>query len=309
MHSNELDYRALLAGLASETDQLSSNIFRIGNVPHDWLFQHGMSRSSSALAMRIDLAYLSVAAVCHHGGAGTTAAGLRAGKPTIIVPFFGDQFFWGKIIETSGAGPRPLPGKSMKADELAEAFHFVHKPATRVAAERIRDAILKDDGCAAAVHAFHANLPLKRMHSDLEPTFAACLRCEKYDMQISRPVAQVLVAAGLLDESELHSHVTREWEFMHDDRAHFPTHGIIEHSQKAFSSMFVDTAADLKRSSSNANPTMRTLEGAGSVAKGVGLGLGHFSIGCLSLYGEVTDTLDRAIQLYDPYRLFVQERE
>ena len=47
--------------------------------------------------------------MCHHGGAGTTAAGLRAGKPTIIVPFFGDQFFWGNVIEKSGAGPRPLP--------------------------------------------------------------------------------------------------------------------------------------------------------------------------------------------------------
>jgi UDP:flavonoid glycosyltransferase YjiC (YdhE family) len=48
------------------------HVFALGNVPHDWLFQH-------------------VSAVCHHGGAGTTAIGLRCGKPTIIVPFFGDQ--------------------------------------------------------------------------------------------------------------------------------------------------------------------------------------------------------------------------
>ncbi|CAF3903248.1 unnamed protein product, partial [Rotaria sp. Silwood1] len=64
-------YRALLSGFDVNVDELPSNVFRIGNCPHDWLFQH-------------------VAAVCHHGGAGTTAAGLRAGKPTIIVPFFGD---------------------------------------------------------------------------------------------------------------------------------------------------------------------------------------------------------------------------
>lgn len=48
------------------------NVFALGNVPHDWLFEH-------------------VSAVVHHGGAGTTAIGLRCGKPTVIVPFFGDQ--------------------------------------------------------------------------------------------------------------------------------------------------------------------------------------------------------------------------
>ncbi len=240
--------------------------------------------------------------MCHHGGAGTTAAGLRAGRPTIIVPFFGDQFFWGNVIDKNGAGSRPLPGKSITVDELAEAFRFVHKPTTRDAAERIRDAILKEDGCAAAVHAFYANLPLTNMHSDLEPTFAACYYSDKYNIQISRPVAQVLVAAGALEESELRPHVTRKWQFMHDNRRHLPIHGIIQHSQKAFSSMFIDTAADLKRASSNDNPTLGKLEGAGSVAKGFGLGVGHLTIGCFSLYGEVTDALDLVTSLYDPYR-------
>jgi UDP:flavonoid glycosyltransferase YjiC (YdhE family) len=50
------------------------NVYIIGNCPHDWLF-------------------LRVSVVVHHGGAGTTAAGLKAGKPTIVVPFFGDQPF------------------------------------------------------------------------------------------------------------------------------------------------------------------------------------------------------------------------
>ncbi|CAF1234226.1 unnamed protein product [Rotaria sp. Silwood1] len=281
---NETGYRALLSGLATDTDQLPSNVFKIGNVPHDWLFQY-------------------VSAVCHHGGAGTTAAGLRAGKPTIIVPFFGDQFFWGNVIEKSGAGPCPLPGKSISAKKLAEAFRFVHEPTTRTAAERIRDDILKENGCVEAIRAFHANLPLKHMHSDLEPTFAACYRLDKYNIQISRPVAQVLVAAGAIEESELRSHVTREWQFMHDNRMHILTHGIIEHSQKAISSMFIDTAEDLKRAVKNDDdsPAIRTLEGAGSVAKGFGLGIGHLTIGCLSLYGEMTDALDCVTSLYDPY--------
>ncbi len=291
-------YRALLSGLAADTDHLPSNIFKIGNVPHDWLFRYG---TYSILISVLYLLFL-VSAVCHHGGAGTTAAGLRAGKPTIIVPFFGDQFFWGGVIEKSGAGPHSLPEKTITAGRLAEAFRFVHKPTTCAAAERIRDAILKEDGCAAAVHAFHANLPLKRMHSDLEPTFAACYRSDIYNIQISRPVAQVLVAAGALEESELRLHVTREWQFMHDNRMHLLTHGIIEHSQKAFSSIFIDTAADLKRAATNDSTAMGTLEGAGSVALGVGLGIGHLTIGCLSLYGEMTDALDLVTSLYDPYR-------
>ena len=59
------------------------NIYFIGDCPHDWLFQH-------------------VSAVCHHGGAGTLSAGLRCGRPTIVVPFFGDQFFWGAMVYRVG---------------------------------------------------------------------------------------------------------------------------------------------------------------------------------------------------------------
>jgi sterol 3beta-glucosyltransferase len=55
-------------------------IYPLDSVPHDWLFPR-------------------VAGVVHHGGAGTTAAGLRAGVPTVIKPFFGDQFFWGDRVQ------------------------------------------------------------------------------------------------------------------------------------------------------------------------------------------------------------------
>jgi UDP:flavonoid glycosyltransferase YjiC (YdhE family) len=60
-------------------------IMSVQSVPHDWLFP-------------------KIRAVVHHGGAGTTAAGLRAGRPTIIKPFFADQFFWGERIEEMGLG-------------------------------------------------------------------------------------------------------------------------------------------------------------------------------------------------------------
>lgn len=178
----------------------------------------------------------------------------------------------------------------------------MHKSSTRLAAERIRDAIVNEDGCAAAMRAFHAHLPLTRMHSDLEPTFAACFRADKYNLQLSRPVAQVLVGAGLMEESELRPHVTHQWQFMHDDRIHLLTHGIVEHSQKAFSAMFTETALELKQSDIRRSPTMRVLDGTGCIAKGVGLGIGHLSIGCLSLYGEITDALDLVTTRFDPYR-------
>jgi sterol 3beta-glucosyltransferase len=68
---------------------LPESIFQVEHAPHGWLFPR-------------------VAAVVHHGGAGTTAAGLRAGRPTVIVPFFGDQPFWGRIVAARGVGPQPI---------------------------------------------------------------------------------------------------------------------------------------------------------------------------------------------------------
>lgn len=70
-------------------DNIPDNIYILGNIPHDWLFSNNR-----------------VAAVCHHGGAGTTACGLRNGRPTIVVPFFGDQPWQGKIVQAAGAGPK-----------------------------------------------------------------------------------------------------------------------------------------------------------------------------------------------------------
>ncbi len=81
----------------------SQDLFVVDAVPHDWLFPR-------------------MAAVVHHGGAGTTAAGLRAGKPTVICPFIADQPFWGRTIAALGVGPGPLPQRTLTADALAEAI-------------------------------------------------------------------------------------------------------------------------------------------------------------------------------------------
>jgi sterol 3beta-glucosyltransferase len=84
-------------------DSAPDNVFVVDSAPHRWLFPR-------------------MAAVVHHGGAGTTAEGLRAGVPAVIVPFAFDQFFWGARIKTLGLGPDPIPQKNLTADRLARAI-------------------------------------------------------------------------------------------------------------------------------------------------------------------------------------------
>ncbi|CAF1206978.1 unnamed protein product [Didymodactylos carnosus] len=272
-------YRALLSGLANVNDFLPENVFRIGNCPHDWLFQH-------------------VSAVCHHGGAGTTAAGLRAGKPTIIVPFFGDQFFWGSMINQSGAGPSPIPGKDLTSHDLIEAFKFIHQNDVCEAAERLRLAFDHENGCERAVQSFHSRLPLHKMQSDLHSAFGACFYLKDYSLQVSRPVAQVLLAAEKIKESQLTLHSTYSWHRLkNDDRLSLLFHNFMRHEQKALRALFIDTPEALKRASS----PKHFREGARDSGEYIMKGIGHASIGCLAFYGDITDTLERLPNVYHCY--------
>jgi sterol 3beta-glucosyltransferase len=97
--------RGLLAsGLGGlQAAGLPDDIFMLESAPHEWLFPQ-------------------VAAVIHHGGSGTTGAGLRAGKPTIICPFIADQPFWGHRVHELGVGPAPIPQKKLTVETLAAAI-------------------------------------------------------------------------------------------------------------------------------------------------------------------------------------------
>ncbi len=119
------------AGLAA--GDLPPTVHRIDGAPHDRLFGH-------------------MAAVAHHGGAGTTAAGLRAGKPSVVVPFFADQPFWAERVRRLGVGPTPLPRADLTADALAAALRqAVDDPAMRARADALGARIRAEDGVAAAV--------------------------------------------------------------------------------------------------------------------------------------------------------------
>jgi sterol 3beta-glucosyltransferase len=93
-----------------------------------------------------------VAAVVHHGGAGTTGAGLRAGKPTIVCPFVADQPFWGRRVKTLGAGPTPIPQRKLSAKGLAEAIRrAVTDSEMRRNADELGEKIRSEDGVGDAV--------------------------------------------------------------------------------------------------------------------------------------------------------------
>lgn len=164
------------------------HIFILGNIPHDWLFDQNR-----------------VSAVVHHGGAGTTAIGLAKGRPTVVVPFFGDQGFWGvflssigilivvdypsgSMIHKAGAGPKPIPQKELSVSKLTEALRYAISPAAKAAAAQLAEKIHHEvshlpivectaflilwikNGVRSGVESFYKHLPLLNMRCDLDPT-------------------------------------------------------------------------------------------------------------------------------------------
>ncbi|GAB3632056.1 glycosyltransferase [Microbacterium shaanxiense] len=99
-----------------------------------------------------DLLFPRMSAVVHHGGSGTTAAGLRAGRPTLICPVLGDQPFWGERVHALGTGPAPRPLKKMRADSLEERLtDLVGNAAYAERAAVVGERIASEDGTGTAV--------------------------------------------------------------------------------------------------------------------------------------------------------------
>ncbi|KAG1773038.1 glycosyltransferase family 1 protein [Suillus occidentalis] len=127
---------------ASEPEEpLPKQIYSINSIPHDWLFQ------------RID-------AACHHGGAGTTGASLRAGIPTIIKPFFGDQFFSADRVEALGIGTgvRKLTIESLTEALVSATTDIKQIERARLVGEQIR----AENGVATAIEAIYRDLDYAR---------------------------------------------------------------------------------------------------------------------------------------------------
>lgn len=121
---------------------LPENVMLIGSVPHEWLFRQ-------------------VKAVSHHGGAGTTAAGIRAGVPSVIVPFGGDQPYWGDRAYKLGIGTKPIWCKKLTVENYSEALNTaVSDEAMKKRAAEFGKKLRDEDGVANAINVIENYLEL-----------------------------------------------------------------------------------------------------------------------------------------------------
>jgi len=111
---------------------LPDNFLAIGDTPHDWLFPR-------------------TAAVIHHGGSGTSHSAARAGVPSIVTPFAGDQFFWAERLRLAGVAPAAVDGRRPKAEAFASALDFVAAARVRDRARALGDKMRAENGVVNAV--------------------------------------------------------------------------------------------------------------------------------------------------------------
>ncbi|KAH7416725.1 glycosyltransferase family 1 protein [Cadophora sp. MPI-SDFR-AT-0126] len=164
------------------------NVLFLGDCPHEWLFKH-------------------VSCVVHHGGAGTTACGLLNGRPTTIVPFFGDQAFWGQMIATARAGPQPIHHTRLNENNLTQAIQYCLTQEAVNAAKEISRKMKAEFGVQTAAESFYKNLPVDAMRCDLlpeEPAVWAYTRLKsKKPIKLSDKAAFILTEHKKIDPKHL----------------------------------------------------------------------------------------------------------
>lgn len=183
-------------GFGSNAD-CPENVFMIDNCPHDWLFPR-------------------CAAVVHHGGAGTTAIGLKCAIPTMIVPFFGDQPFWGAMVSKAKAGAHEcIPYKKLNSKRLAEGIKQCLTDEAKENVKKIAESIEKEgDGALNAVRSFHRSLPLvgeNSMRCDFLEDRAAAWKIKNTNVKLSALAAEILVEKKKLKWNELRLIRHYEW--------------------------------------------------------------------------------------------------
>ena len=116
---------------------LPDNFFAISDTPHDWLFPRA-------------------AAIVHHGGSGTAHSAARAGVPSVVMPFAGDQPFWAERLRLAGVAPPPVDGRRPTADDVARAIDFTARIEVRERARAVGERMRTENGVASAVDALEA---------------------------------------------------------------------------------------------------------------------------------------------------------
>ncbi|ROW14758.1 hypothetical protein VPNG_03815 [Cytospora leucostoma] len=171
-------------GLGADSLGIPDGVFMLGNCPHDWLFK-------------------KVSCVVHHGGAGTTAAGIKTGTPTVVVPFFGDQPFWGSMVAKAGAGPPPIAYKELDAQKLANAITTALQPETQARAKELGESIRQEKGTDLGAKSFHDFLDYDKLRCSIAPSRTAVWRVGKTNTRLSGLAAAVLVKQRVLEYSDL----------------------------------------------------------------------------------------------------------
>ena len=136
----------LVAGWSGikETEEGDHNFYYLKSIPYDWLFPQ-------------------LTAVVHHGGAGTLASVLRAGVPSIVIPFVADQPFWAQQAYKLGVAPKPIKRSALNEKHLSDALRIaVHDKGLRKKARELGHLIRGEDGIAAAIDIIHQRLGIKQ---------------------------------------------------------------------------------------------------------------------------------------------------
>lgn len=127
------------------------DVLSVGALPHDWLFPR-------------------MAAVVHHCGAGTTAAGLRAGVPAVGVPVLADQPFWARRLHELGVAPPPVPLSELTADRLAGALRSVtSEPRHAARAAAVAAQLAGEDGTARIAQWLETQSPERQRREKQRP--------------------------------------------------------------------------------------------------------------------------------------------
>jgi len=124
---------------------LPDNFLAIGDTPHHWLFP-------------------LTAAVIHHGGSGTSHSAARAGTPSIVIPFAGDQFFWAERLRLAGVAPAAVDGRRPKAEAFVPAFDFAAAAGVRNRARALGETMRAENGVADAVAALERIVASHQRH-------------------------------------------------------------------------------------------------------------------------------------------------
>ncbi|MFM0649534.1 glycosyltransferase [Paraburkholderia bryophila] len=120
-----------------DVSSLPANFHVVGNIPHEWLFPR-------------------MSVVVHHGGSGTSHSAARAGIPSVVVPFAGDQFFWANRLQRAGIAGEPVDGKNLRAAGLSRAIDYAERAEVRVRAQSIGGLMREENGVGCAVSLIEA---------------------------------------------------------------------------------------------------------------------------------------------------------